>query len=49
MSEQDLLKELHLDREAREGGGRRWPWWLLLALVVGGLAVGGYFALSGRR
>ena len=48
MSEQDLLKELRLDREAREGGGRHWPRWLLLALALGGLGVGGYFALSGR-
>lgn len=48
MSEQDLLKELHIDREAREGGGRRWPWRLLVVLVAGGLAGGAYFALSGQ-
>jgi RND family efflux transporter MFP subunit len=48
MSEQDLLKELHIDREAREGSGRRWPWWLLVVLVAGGLAVGAYFALSSQ-
>jgi multidrug efflux pump subunit AcrA (membrane-fusion protein) len=48
MSEQDLLKELHIDREAREGSGRGWPWRLLVALVVGGLAVAAYFALSGQ-
>jgi len=48
MSEQDLLKELHIDREAREGSGRRWPWRLLVVLVAGGLAVGAYFALSSQ-
>ena len=48
MSEQDLLKELHIDREAREGRGRRWPWRLLVVVVAGGLAVGTYFALPGQ-
>ena len=48
MSEPDLLKELHLDREADAGDGRRWPWRLLLALVAGGLAVGAYFGLAGQ-
>ena len=48
MSDQDLLKELRLDRDAREGGGQHWPRWLLLALALGALGVGGYFALSGR-
>lgn len=48
MSEQDLLKELRLDREVREGGGRHWARWTLLVLVVGGLAAGAYLALSSR-
>ena len=48
MSEADLLNELRLDRAAREDDGRRWPWRLLVALIVSGLAVGGYFALSNR-
>ncbi len=48
MSDPDLLNELRLDRAAREDDGRRWPWRLLVALIVSGLAVGGYFALSNR-
>jgi RND family efflux transporter MFP subunit len=48
MSEQDLLKELRLDREVRKGSGRHWAWWALLVLVVGGLAAGAYLALSSR-
>ncbi|WP_020505245.1 efflux RND transporter periplasmic adaptor subunit [Lamprocystis purpurea] len=42
MPKQDILQELHLDHEAREGGGQPWLWRLLLVLVIGGLAVGGY-------
>jgi len=45
MPKQDILQELHLDDEAREGGGQPWLWWLLLVLVSGGIAVGGYVTL----
>ena len=48
MSDADLLNELHLERAAREDDGRRWPWRLLVALIVSGLALGGYLALSNR-
>jgi RND family efflux transporter MFP subunit len=49
MSDQDLLKELHIDREEREHKGWRSQWRLIIiagALVV--FAGWGYFALMGK-
>ena len=43
MSEQDLLDQLRLDRDAREPrGGRRWPWLLGGIAVVLALGLGAY-------
>jgi RND family efflux transporter MFP subunit len=48
MSEQDLLKELRLEREVREGGGRHVARWVVVAALVGGLLAGAYYLWSGR-
>jgi RND family efflux transporter MFP subunit len=49
MSDQDLLKELRIEREERETGGRRrWSWLLIVAVALALLAGWGYFALLGQ-
>lgn len=46
MSEQDPLKELHIDRADRDGGGHRGLWLVLAILAVGALGGGAYYAVS---
>jgi RND family efflux transporter MFP subunit len=46
MSEQDPLRELHIDRADRNGGGHRGLWLVLAILLVGTLGGGAYYALS---
>lgn len=46
MSEQDPLKELHIDRSDRDGGGRRGLWLAVAILLVGTIGGGIYYAVS---
>ena len=49
MTDQDLLKELRISRDDRQGRARgRWPWLIGALLATAAAAVGGYYALFQR-
>jgi RND family efflux transporter MFP subunit len=45
MSEQDPLKELHIDRTERDGRGHRGLWIVFVVVLVGALGAGAYFVV----
>ncbi|MFO1352228.1 MAG: efflux RND transporter periplasmic adaptor subunit [Gammaproteobacteria bacterium] len=48
MANQDLLQELHIEANEREGIARRWPWLLASIGVLVALASGGYYFVLAR-